>query len=56
MIEQKYFDNLIVTKNLLQAAIEEHKKRDGSHIIINEMQEAVYHISKAIDILEWDDL
>lgn len=56
VIEKKYFDNLKVLRNLLKASIREHKKQGGSHVIINEIQEAEYHITKAIDILEWDDL
>tara|TARA_R100001198_G_scaffold93484_2_gene74424 strand:- start:439 stop:618 length:180 start_codon:yes stop_codon:yes gene_type:complete len=56
VIEQKYFDNLKALRNLLKAAIREHKERGGSHMISDEMEEVVHHITKAINILEWDDL
>jgi len=56
VIEQKYFDNLKVLRNLLKASIREHEKQDGSPLIIDEIKDAVHHITKAIDILEWDDL
>ena len=56
VIEQKYFDNLKALRNLLKASIREYEKQDGSPLIIDEIKEAVHHITKAIDILEWDDL
>ena len=56
VIEQKYFDNLKVLRNLLKASIREYEKQDGSPLIIDEIKDAVHHITKAIDILEWDDL
>jgi hypothetical protein len=62
MIEKKYFDNLKFTftrlwmlETELQVAIWEHEKADAPKVIIDEMQEALNHISKAIDILEWDE-
>ena len=56
VIEQKYFDNLKVLRNLLKASIREYEKQGGSQLIIDETKDAVHHITKAIDILEWDDL
>ena len=56
VIERKYFDNLTVLRNLLKASIREYEKQDGSPLIIDEMKDAVHHISKAMDILDWDDL
>lgn len=38
----------------LQVAIWKHERADAPKVIIDEMQEALNHISKAIDILEWD--
>ena len=55
MIEKKYFDNLKLLETELQVAIWEHEKADAPEVIIDEMQEALNHISKAIDILEWDE-
>ena len=40
----------------MKASIREHEKQDGSQITIDEIKDAVHHITKAIDILEWDDL
>tara|TARA_R100001015_G_C4598348_1_gene153438 strand:+ start:602 stop:823 length:222 start_codon:yes stop_codon:yes gene_type:complete len=56
MIEQKYFDNLKLLETEIQVAIWEHEKNHAPQVIINEMKEALNHISKAIDILEWDEL
>ena len=56
VIEQKYFDNLKVLRNLLKASIREYEKQDGSPLIIDEIKDAVHHITKAIDILGWDEL
>jgi hypothetical protein len=56
IIEKKYFDNLKVLRNLLKASIREYEKQDASPLIIDEIKDAVHHITKAIDILEWDDL
>lgn len=55
MIEQKYFDNLKVLRNLLKASIREHERVGAPKVIIDEMQEALNLIIKAIDILERDD-
>ena len=56
VIERKYFDNLTVLRNLLKAAIQDYEKQYGSQLMIDEMKDAVHHITKAIDILERDDL
>ena len=55
MIEQKYFDNLKILEIELQAAIWRHERAGAPEVIIDEMQEALNHITKAIDILEWDE-
>lgn len=55
MIEKKYFDNLKLLENELQVAIWKHEKAGAPKVIIDEMQEALNHITKAIDILEWDE-
>tara|TARA_B100001113_G_C21089102_1_gene613495 strand:+ start:265 stop:444 length:180 start_codon:yes stop_codon:yes gene_type:complete len=55
IVEQAYFVNLKVLRNLLKATIREHEKQGGSQIIIDDIKDAVHHITKAIDILEWDD-
>ena len=55
MIEQKYFDNLKLLETEIQVAIWEHEKNHAPQVIIDEMKEALNHISKAIDILEWDE-
>tara|TARA_R100000005_G_C5003383_1_gene211639 strand:+ start:728 stop:907 length:180 start_codon:yes stop_codon:yes gene_type:complete len=56
VIEQKYFDNLKLLETEMWTAIWEHEKAGASKVIIDEMKEAVNHITKAIDILERDDL
>ena len=69
MIEKKYFNDLgdikyhVISDNLkfleteMQVAIWEHEKIPNlPQVIINEMKEALNHISKAIDILGWDEL
>tara|TARA_Y100001937_G_scaffold125146_1_gene191336 strand:- start:307 stop:465 length:159 start_codon:yes stop_codon:yes gene_type:complete len=40
----------------IQAAIWKYTDGDGPPPLIDEMKEALNHISKAIDILEWDEL
>ena len=55
IIERKYFDNLKVLRNLLKASIREHERVGAPKVIIDEMQEALNLIIKAIDILERDD-
>ena len=55
IVEQAYFVNLKVLRNLLKATIREHEEQGGSQIIIDDIKDAVHHITKAIDILEWDD-
>lgn len=55
MIEKKHFDNLKILETELQVAIWKHEEADAPKVIIDEMQEALNHISKAIDILEWDE-
>ena len=56
MIEQKYFDNLKVLRNLLKASIREYQKQDGSPLIIYDIKQAVRHITSAIHILVRGDL
>lgn len=56
MIEKIYFDNLRVLKNLLKAAIRKHEEADSPEIYVDEIREALNHISKAIDILDRNDL
>ena len=56
MIEKKYLDNLKLLETELQVAIWEHEEADAPKVIIDAMQKALNHISKAIeDILEWDE-
>jgi hypothetical protein len=56
MIDKKYFDNLKLLETELQVAIWKHEEADAPKVIIDEMQEALNHISKAIEgILEWDE-
>jgi len=55
MIEKKYFDNLKMLEIELQTAVWKHEKAGAPKVIIDKMQEALNHITKAIDILEWDD-
>lgn len=55
MIEKKHFDNLKILETELQVAIWEHENSDAPEVIVDEMKEALNHISKAIDILEWDE-
>ncbi len=64
MIEKKYFTNkthevignLKLLKPEIQVAIWVHEKNHAPQVIIDEMKEALNHISKAIDILGWDEL
>tara|TARA_R110002012_G_scaffold297082_1_gene494929 strand:+ start:646 stop:816 length:171 start_codon:yes stop_codon:yes gene_type:complete len=55
MIDKKSFDNLKLLETELQVGIWTHEKADAPVVIIDEMKEALGHISKAIDILEWDE-
>ena len=54
MIEKKYLDNLKLLETEIQVAIWKHENAGAPKVIIDEMQEALNHITKAIDILEWD--
>ena len=56
MIEKKYFDNLKILEIELQTAVWRHERAGAPKVIIDEMQEALNYITKAIDILERDDL
>ena len=60
MIDKKHFDSLKLLETELQVEI--WKRETGSRgsqrvmiELIDEMKEALGHISKAIDILEWDE-
>jgi len=55
MIEQKYFDKLKMLEIELQTEVWKHEKAGAPKVIIDELQEALNYITKAIDILEWDD-
>ena len=55
MIDKKYFANLKLLETELQVAIWKHEKSNAPVVIIDEMNEALEHISKAMDILEWDE-
>jgi len=55
MIDKKHFDSLKLIQTELRVAIWKHEKNDAPVVIINEMEEALEHISKGIDILEWDE-
>ena len=55
MIEKKYFDNLKILEIELQTAVWRHERAGAPKVIIDGMQEALNHITKAIDILEWDE-
>jgi len=53
----EYKNNLKLFETEIQVAIWEHEKIPNlSQVIINEMKEALNHISKAIDMLEWDEV
>jgi len=54
MIDKKHFDSLKMIDYDLQIAIANMDKVDIPVVIINEMKEVLKHISKALDILEWD--
>ena len=56
MIEKKYFDNLKMLEIGLCTYIRKHEKAGAPKVIIDEIQEALNHITKAIEILDWDDL
>jgi len=55
MIGKKHFDSLKLLETELQVEIWKHEKAVAPVVIIDEMKEALGHISKAIDILEWDE-
>tara|TARA_R110002096_G_scaffold435259_1_gene659941 strand:- start:680 stop:850 length:171 start_codon:yes stop_codon:yes gene_type:complete len=55
MIDTDYVANLKLVETELQVAIWEHEKSNAPVVIINEMKDASKHLSKAIDILEWDE-
>tara|TARA_R100000458_G_scaffold56266_1_gene61000 strand:- start:77 stop:271 length:195 start_codon:yes stop_codon:yes gene_type:complete len=40
----------------LKVAIEAHIADGAPKVIVDELTEAMNHISKAMDILDWDDL
>ncbi len=48
-------DKLKMFETELQVAIWKYTDSDTPQIIVSEMQEALNHISKALDILEWDE-
>tara|TARA_R100000781_G_C4043032_1_gene114695 strand:+ start:572 stop:733 length:162 start_codon:yes stop_codon:yes gene_type:complete len=48
-------DKLKMFETELQVAIWKYTDSDAPQIIVSEMQEALNHISKALDILEWDE-
>tara|TARA_R100001129_G_scaffold164903_1_gene131276 strand:+ start:36 stop:197 length:162 start_codon:yes stop_codon:yes gene_type:complete len=48
-------DKLKMFETELQVAIWEHEKNDAPKALVDEAKEALNHISKAIDILEWDE-
>ena len=55
MIDKKHFANLKLLETELQVAIWNLKDSNAPVVIINEMKDASKHLSKAIDILEWDE-
>jgi|TARA_R110002074_G_scaffold302861_4_gene474060 hypothetical protein len=55
MIDTYYVTHLRLVETKLQIAIWEHEKSNAPVVIINEMKDASKHLSKAIDILEWDE-
>mgnify|MGYP003668093361 CR=1 FL=1 len=56
MIDKKHFANLKLLETELQVAIWNLKDSNAPVVIIDEMNEALEHISKAMDILEWDEV
>lgn len=48
-------DKLIQVESELKLAIWTYKMNEAPLVIINEMNEALEHISKAMYILEWDE-
>jgi hypothetical protein len=52
----EYKNNLKLFETEIQVAIWEHEKNHVPQVIIDEMKEALNHISKAIDMLEWDEV
>ena len=55
MIDTDYVANLREVETKLQVAIWAHEETNPPVVIIDEMKEALGYISKAIDILEWDE-
>lgn len=59
MIGKKHFDSLKILETELRIEFWKAVKVVNSNVsptsIIDEMKEALEHISKAIDILEWDE-
>tara|TARA_R110000751_G_C13600703_1_gene462166 strand:+ start:423 stop:611 length:189 start_codon:yes stop_codon:yes gene_type:complete len=61
MIGNNYFNNLKQLEKELHAKIWEYEAQHSligvvvPLVIIDDMKEALKHISKAIDILEWDE-
>ena len=49
-------DNLRMVATRLQVEIQRYVDLDGPPPIIDELKEVFNHITRAIDILEWDDL
>ena len=56
MIDKKDLDNLKSLEIKIWLLLVEHEKNHVPQVIIDEMKEAANHITKAIDILEWDEL
>lgn len=70
MIDNQHFVNLKLLETELQVAIWKYERDDGrceniltfnpviykyTYTLIDDLKEALEHISKAIDILEWDE-